>query len=222
MQCTLIKRLHTYLYEGVEKRWHKWYNIHQIERSVRFGHINIYVTMFANTYRVVPLVKKSGRNTKQPQNDTGVQIYSETYGTDGYWYNWPPSKRYEFQSLIIIIDKITRYVELFPKQEVTAIAAADALWRHTWRFRALFESRNGFRFSNYEPIANAESGIKHHTTILYSKEGQIVERTNEANRHIRNVCFDNAHLENWSRLLCVTERIWTLGQACISEHVTFW
>jgi hypothetical protein len=42
-------------------------------------------------------------------------------------------------------------VELFPEQEVTAIAAADALWRHTCRFT----DRNGFWFAIYEPITNA-------------------------------------------------------------------
>ena len=30
--------------------------------------------------------------------------------------------------IIVIIDTFTRYVELFLEQEVTAIAAADALW----------------------------------------------------------------------------------------------
>ena len=40
---------------------------------------------------------------------------------------------------IIFIDTFTRYVELFPKQEVTAIATADALWRHTCRFTAPLE-----------------------------------------------------------------------------------
>ena len=30
-----------------------------------------------------------------------------------------------FKYIIVIIDTFTRYVELFPKQEVTAIAAAD-------------------------------------------------------------------------------------------------
>ena len=37
-----------------------------------------------------------------------------------------------FNYIIVIIDTFTRYVELYPKQEVTAIAAVDALWRHTW------------------------------------------------------------------------------------------
>ena len=43
------------------------------------------------------------------------------------------------KNIIVIIDTFTRYVELFPKQEVTAIAAADALWRHTCRFTAPLE-----------------------------------------------------------------------------------
>ena len=30
--------------------------------------------------------------------------------------------------IIVIIDTFSRYVELFPKQEVTAMVAADALW----------------------------------------------------------------------------------------------
>ena len=44
-----------------------------------------------------------------------------------------------FKYIIVIIDTFTRYVELFPKQEVSAIAAADALWRHTCRFTAPLE-----------------------------------------------------------------------------------
>ena len=41
--------------------------------------------------------------------------------------------------IIVVIDTFTRYVELFPKQEVTAIATADALWRHTCPFTAPLE-----------------------------------------------------------------------------------
>ena len=55
----------------------------------------------------------------------------------------------------------------------------------------------------------AESGIRHHTMISYSKEEHgIVERANkEVNRHIRNVLFDKGDFKNWSRLLCMTERV---------------
>ena len=33
-----------------------------------------------------------------------------------------------------------------------------------------FGFRNGFWFTIHEPFVDAESGIKHHTTIAYSKE----------------------------------------------------
>ena len=41
-----------------------------------------------------------------------------------------------FKYTIVIIDTFTWYVELFPKQEETVVAAADALWGHTSRFTA--------------------------------------------------------------------------------------
>ena len=55
---------------------------------------------------------------------------------------------------------------------------------------------------------NAESGIKQHIAILYSKEeNEVVERAKEVNRHLRNVLFDKGYFKNWSRLLCITERV---------------
>ena len=74
-----------------------------------------------------------------------------------------------------IIDTFTRYVELFPKQEVSAIAAADALWRHTCRFTAPLEIVTDFGSQFMNQLLthfNAETGIKHHTTI--PKERKIV------------------------------------------------
>ena len=105
--------------------------------------------------------------------------------------------------IVIIIDTFTRYVELFPKQEVTEIAADDSLWRHTCRFTAPLEivTDLGSQFMNQlQTHFNAKSGMKHHTTIPYSKEENgIVERANkEVNRHIRNVLFDKEHFKNWS------------------------
>ena len=91
-------------------------------------------------------------------------------------------------------------MELFPKQEVMAIAAADALWRHTCRFTAPLEIVTDFGSQFMNQLLthfDAESGIKHHTTIPYSKEHGIVERANkEIKRHIGNALFDNGHLKN--------------------------
>ena len=93
---------------------------------------------------------------------------------------------------------------------MSAIAAGDALWRHTCRFTAPLEIVTDFgsQFMNH---LNAETGIKHHTTIPYSEEeNEIVERANkEVNRHIRNILFDKGHFKNWSRLHFIAERVLT-------------
>jgi len=44
-------------------------------------------------------------------------------------------KDFGLKFIIVIVDYFTRNVELFLKQ-VSAIAAADALWHHTCRFTA--------------------------------------------------------------------------------------
>ena len=51
----------------------------------------------------------------------------------------PHPNNMDFKYIIIVIDTFTRYVEIYQKQEVTAIAAADALWCQTCRFTAPFE-----------------------------------------------------------------------------------
>ena len=94
--------------------------------------------------------------------------------------------------IIVIIDTFSRYVELFPKQEVTAMAAADALWRHTCRFTAPLELFTDFGSQFVNDLLTNFPLIKHHTTLPYSKEENgIVERANqEVNRHIRNILFN--------------------------------
>ena len=111
-----------------------------------------------------------------------------------------------FRYIIVIIDTFSRYVELFPKQEVTAIAAADALWQHTCRFTTPLEIVTDFGSQFVNQLLHhfhLESGSHHHTTIPYSKEENgIVERANkEVNRHIRNILFDKGKFPNWSRML---------------------
>jgi len=80
--------------------------------------------------------------------------------------------------IIVIIDTFTRYVELFPKQEVAAIADADALWRHTCRFTAPLITDFGSQFvKDLLSHFHQETWIAHHTTIPYSKEENgIVQR----------------------------------------------
>ena len=114
--------------------------------------------------------------------------------------------------IIVIIDTFSRYLELFPKHDISAIAVAAALWRHTCRFTAPLENVTdyGSQFVN-QMLAHFHdiTGIKHHMTIPYSKEENgIVERANkEVNRHIRNILFDKGKFQNWSKMLCMTEKL---------------
>jgi len=51
----------------------------------------------------------------------------------------PVDKDMGLKYIIVIIDTFSPYVELFLKHEVSAIAAANALWRHTYSFTAPLE-----------------------------------------------------------------------------------
>ena len=110
--------------------------------------------------------------------------------------------------IIVIIDTFTRHVELFPKQEITVIAAADALWRHTCRFTASLELITDFGPQFVNDLLSQfhqQTAIAHHTTIPYSKEeNSIVERANkEVNGLIRNILFDMRNVKNGPR--CCTQ-----------------
>jgi len=118
----------------------------------------------------------------------------------------------DFRYIIVVIDTFTRYVELFPANDVTAAAATDALWRHFCRFGTPLEivTAQGSQFMNQTLQGFATlTGVRHHGTIPYSKEENgIVERANkEINRHIRNILADKALVENWPQMLCMTEKL---------------
>ena len=120
-------------------------------------------------YRVVLLVKKW--TTKH--NDPGVQIclvYSQTYETDSYWYHRALPNITDFKYIIIIIDAFIRFVEIFPKQEVTAIAAADALMASYVPVHVPLKIVTDFFHNLWTNVVNAESGINYQTPIPYSKE----------------------------------------------------
>ena len=48
------------------------------------------------------------------------------------------------------------------------------------------------------------TGIKQHMTIPYSKEENGIV---EVNRHIRNILFDKNIIPNWSKMLCMIEKL---------------
>jgi hypothetical protein len=117
-----------------------------------------------------------------------------------------------FSHIIVVIDTFSRYIELFPTNDVTADSAASALWQHSCRFRAPNEimTDKGSQFMNDTLINYAKlAGLTHLSSIPYSKEENgIVERANkEVNRLIRNILFDNDVIDDWSSFLHMIEKL---------------
>ena len=114
--------------------------------------------------------------------------------------------------VISIVDTFSRWVELYPVQNVDAVHAAEVLLRHIGRVGCPHQllHDNGPEFVN-ELIAELSDmlGLQTITTIAYSKEeNSIVERQNkEYLRHIRAIVAESSRMSNWSRYLPIAQRI---------------
>jgi hypothetical protein len=114
--------------------------------------------------------------------------------------------------IIVIIDCFTRFVELYPVPDTSALAAAEALLKHFGRYGCAYQllSDNGSQYVNdiiYELIKLV--GTEHIRTLAYSKEeNSIVERANkEVLRHLRAIVFDQNVSHRWSFSLPFVQRI---------------
>jgi hypothetical protein len=116
------------------------------------------------------------------------------------------------QYILVIIDQFTRYVELYPIRDTSAIAAAQPLVEYVCRYGMPYyiQSDKGSQFVN-ELIAELIKlmGTTHITTLPYSKEeNAIVERSNkEVMRHLRALVFDMGCHTDWSLKLPLVSRI---------------
>jgi hypothetical protein len=117
-----------------------------------------------------------------------------------------------YKYIIVIIDAFSRFVKLYPCQEVTAISALQAILEWIGFFGCPEElvSDNGTQFSN-ELIDNLlelmnTQNLKIHA---YSKEeNAIVERANkEVLRHLRAICYDRKTKTLWYNVLPLVQRI---------------
>jgi hypothetical protein len=104
--------------------------------------------------------------------------------------------------ILVIIDCFTRWCELYPIKDVSAISAAEALIQFCGRFGYAHQlvSDRGSQFIN-EIITELLNilQIEHNLSISYSKEEiSIVERCNkEVLRHLRAILL-NPKITNWS------------------------
>jgi transposase InsO family protein len=113
--------------------------------------------------------------------------------------------------LLVIIDTFTRWVEIYPTVDASALSAAQRLLEHFGRYGAPYQLRsdNGPHFIA-DVIREFLSlvGTQHCLTLAYSKEeNAIVERVNkEINRHLRALTFDTSN-EDYKKSIPFVQRI---------------
>ena len=114
--------------------------------------------------------------------------------------------------IIAIIDVFSRFLELYPTADASAISAADAIYQHAGRFGppGRLISDGGSQYVN-EIIQNFLElmGTDHHITVAYSKqENGIVERINkEIIRHLKATIFERSVITKWSKHIPLVHRI---------------
>jgi hypothetical protein len=116
--------------------------------------------------------------------------------------------------IIVIIDAFSRWIELYPCKDNLAENTALALLNFYAHFSrsdsVVVVSDNGQTLvANIVKELTDLIGIKHDTTMAYSKEeNAMVERANkEVIRHLKNIIFENNVITKWSNYLPLVQRI---------------
>jgi hypothetical protein len=105
--------------------------------------------------------------------------------------------------ILVVIDCFTRFVELYPVSDTSALPCARALLSHVCRYGTpmTIRSDRGTQFVNgiiKELLSLLQ--VEHEVSLAYSKEhNAIVERANrEVMRHLTAIIFDKRVSEAWS------------------------
>ena len=123
-----------------------------------------------------------------------------------------PEDAYGFKFIIVLLDCFTRFVELVPAKDVTALEAAQALLTVFGRYGMpkAVRSDNGSQFTA-QVVSNLLHlmGVGREYTIPYRPQSNgLVERSiKEVLRHLRAMIMDQRSGETWSLLLPLVQRV---------------
>jgi hypothetical protein len=123
-----------------------------------------------------------------------------------------PDDEFGDKYILVIIDRFSRFIELYKMKDVSAAEAANALVQHCGRYGypTSLLTDNGSQFDNHLLAEIAQSvGFTFNYTLPYSKEENgLVERANkEVLRHLRAFVFEATRLSRWGRFLPMVQRI---------------
>ena len=123
-----------------------------------------------------------------------------------------PESKEGHKYILVTIDTFSRWIELLPIPDTTAITAADALLQFVGRYGVpcsmLTDNATQFVNQTVEQLS-ALLNVDHIKTHAYShEENGIVERANkEVMRHLRAIMFDKKVMTDWSKYLPFVQRI---------------
>ena len=117
------------------------------------------------------------------------------------------------QHIIVVVDAFTRWTELYPSKDLTALSAAKALLQFTGRYGIPNEIHCDLGTQYVNSVTNELQrlfGITFTFNISAHshEENALVERTNkEVMRHLRAIIFDKNVIADWSINLPMVQRI---------------
>ena len=128
-----------------------------------------------------------------------------------------PEDEEGYKHILVIIDKFSRWVSLYPLRTLEATETADALIQHCGIFGApaCIDTDGGSQFKSVVDEVISIIGARHNVAIAHShQESGIVERANkEVMRYLRGFVFEQSVEAGWKSYLPFTQRI------CNSEVV---